>query len=184
MKLPSGIVTFLFTDIEGSTRLWENHPEAMRGALARHDTLLRQAIESCRGHVFKTVGNAFCAAFAHAPDAVSAALQCHLLLHEQEWGDLGGLRVRIGLHTGQAEERDGDYFGPTLNRVARLQGIGHGQQTLISQATCELLANALPPEASLEDLGQHRLKDLLAPEHVWQLLHPVLPQTFPSLIRR
>ena len=178
--LPSGTLTFLFTDIEGSTRLWERCPEAMRLALARHDALLRAVIERHHGYVFKTVGDAFCAAFPTAPDALNAALEAHLALLEQTWAETGPIRVRMGLHTGIAQERDNDYFGPTLNRVARLQGIGHGQQTLLSQATYELI-DACPVGASLSDLGLHRLKDLAAPEHVWQLLHPSLPQAFPPL---
>ena len=181
MYLPSGTVTFLFTDIEGSTRLWEEHPEAMRLALARHDALLRQAIEDNNGVVFKTVGDAFCSAFATAPDALSAAVQSHLLLLNEKWGETGSMRVRMGVHTGEAQERDGDYFGQTLNRVARLQGVGHGQQTLLSQTTYQLVNQSLPPDVTLQDMGQHRLKDLLTPEHVWQLLHPSLPAEFPPL---
>src|SRR6202042_2445932 len=123
---PSGTITFLFTDIEGSTKLWERCPEAMHQALARHDQLLRDAIEGSRGYVFKTVGDAFCAAFATAPDAVNAALDAHLALMKEDWGETGPIQVRIGLHSGAAERRDNDYFGPVLNRVARLQGIGHG----------------------------------------------------------
>ncbi len=121
--LPTGTVTFLFTDIEGSTKLWEAYPGAMQQALARHDELLRQAIENNNGYVFKTVGDAFCAAFPTAPDALNAAVQSHLRLLNEEWGETGSLRVRMGLHTGVAEERDGNYFGQTLNRVARLQCI-------------------------------------------------------------
>ncbi|HLK60985.1 MAG TPA: tetratricopeptide repeat protein [Chthonomonadaceae bacterium] len=180
MNLPSGTLTFLFTDIEGSTALWERFPDAMRLALERHDAVLKAAIEAHNGYVFKTVGDAFCAAFPTAPDALHAALEAQLALLEQEWGETGPIRVRMGLHTGDAQERDNDYFGPTLNRVARLQGIGHGQQTLLSQATYELIS-ACPAEASLSDLGMHRLKDLAAPEHVWQLLHPSLPQEYPPL---
>src|SRR5581483_411596 len=132
MPLPTGIVTFLFTDIEGSTRLWEQHPEAMRSALARHDALLRSAIESYNGVVFKTVGDAFCAAFSTAPEALAAALAAQQALHAQDWTDVGGIRARMALHTGNAEERDGDYFGQPLNRVARLLAIGHGGQVLLS----------------------------------------------------
>jgi predicted ATPase/class 3 adenylate cyclase/tetratricopeptide (TPR) repeat protein len=181
MTLPSGTVTFLFTDIEGSTKLWEQHPEAMRLALAQHDILLRQAIEDNNGAVFKTVGDAFCAAFHTAADALKAALDVHLALQQQPWNETGPLRVRMGLHTGIAEERDGDYFGPTLNRAARLQAIGHGQQTLLSEVTYQLSRDSLPEAVTLLDKGQHRLKDLLAPEHVWQLLHPALPAEFPPL---
>ncbi|MCW3099654.1 MAG: adenylate/guanylate cyclase protein, partial [Chthonomonadaceae bacterium] len=181
MNLPTGTVTFLFTDIEGSTKLWEQHPEAMRTALARHDGLLRQAIEDNSGVVFKTIGDAFCAAFAAAPQALAAALAAHLLLQKEAWGEIGSLQVRMGLHTGESEERDGDYFGPTLNRIARLQAVGHGQQTLLSQATYQLVSSSLLPDVTLRDMGQQRLKDLLAPEHVWQLCHPALPSEFPPL---
>jgi predicted ATPase/class 3 adenylate cyclase/Flp pilus assembly protein TadD len=181
MKLPTGTVTFLFTDIEGSTKLWERDPEAMRVALAQHDSVLRAAIEAHNGHVFKTVGDAFCAAFATAADALNAALDAHLTLAMRDWSGIEPIRVRMGLHTGVAEERDNDYFGQTLNRVARLQGIGHGQQTLLSQATYELVHGCLPPETALIDLGHHRLKDLAAPERVWQVIHPQLPAEFPAL---
>ncbi len=179
--MPTGNITFLFTDIEGSTKLWEKYPEGMRRALACHDELLRYAIEQHHGHVFKTVGDAFCAAFPTAPDALAAALDAHLALQKPDWGEVGSIRVRMGLHTGQAEERDNDYFGQTLNRVARLQGVGHGQQTLISEATYRLVCDSLPPDVTLQDMGMHRLKDLQAPEHVWQLFHPALPTEFPPL---
>lgn len=120
-ELPSGIVTFLFTDIEGSTRLWEAHSEAMRFALARHDALLRAAIEEHHGRVFKTIGDAFCAPFPNAPTAVQAAIAAQGALRPE----LADLRVRMAIHTGEAEEREGDYFGPALNRVARLLTAAH-----------------------------------------------------------
>ena len=181
MNLPKGTITFLFTDIESSTRLWEHCPEAMRLALARHDLLLREALEKHHGYVFKTVGDAFCAAFATSSDAVDAALEAHLALQEQEWEETGPLRVRMGLHTGEAEERDNDYFGQTLNRAARLQGVGHGQQTLLSLTTYQLVRDNLPPSVSVVELGSHRLKDLQRPEQVFQLVHPALPSEFPPL---
>src|SRR5712692_8650282 len=118
--MPTGTVTFLFTDIEGSTRLWEQHPEAMPLALTRHDRLLRQAIEAHGDHVFKTVGDQFCAAFAAAPEALAAALADQQALQAEPWPQTGPLRVRVALHTGTAQERDGDYFGAPLNRIARL----------------------------------------------------------------
>ena len=131
--LPTGTVTFLFTDIEGSTIRWEQHREAMQAALARHDAILRQAIEGHGGVVFKTVGDAFYAAFATAPDALHAALVAQRALQTEPWPEaLGPIRVRMALHTGAAEERDGDYFGPPLNRVARLLAAGHGGQVLLS----------------------------------------------------
>jgi class 3 adenylate cyclase len=174
-------VTFLFTDIEGSTRLWEEHPEAMRLALTRHDGLLRTAIETSGGSVFKTVGDAFCVAFDHAPAAVSAALAAQCSLHEAIWADTGPLRVRMALHTGLAEAREGDFFGPSVNRVARLLAIGHGGQTLLSATACQEVSDALPEGATLRDLKLHRLKDLPQPERVFQLLHPRLPAEFPPL---
>ncbi|HZO91340.1 MAG TPA: tetratricopeptide repeat protein [Chthonomonadaceae bacterium] len=177
MTLPTGTVTFLFTDIEGSTKLWEEHPEAMRQALAHHDALLQTAVESHNGHVFKTVGDAFCAAFAIAPDALAAALSAQRALTTEAWPAGLSLRVRMALHTGNAEEQNGDYFGPPLNRVARLLAIGHGGQVLLSQATRDLL----PGDAPLTDKGSHRLKDLQQPEHVFQLAAPDLPSAFPPL---
>ena len=181
MTLPSGTVTFMFTDIEGSTKLWEQHPEAMGLALARHDELLRQAIADNNGYVFKTVGDAFCAAFATASDALNAALASHLFLLNENWEETGSLKVRIALHTGEVQERDGDYFGQTVNRVARLQSTGSGQQTLLSRTTYDLVRDSLPYEATVQDLGTHRLKDLQRPEQVFQLLHPDLPDIFPPL---
>ena len=131
--LPSGTVTFLFTDIEGSTARWDRHEAAMGPALARHDTLLRESVAAHGGHVFKTVGDAFCAVFATAPDAVAAALLAQRKLAAEPWhGDLGGLRARMAVHTGAAEERDADYFGPPLNRVARLLAARHGPRGVTS----------------------------------------------------
>jgi predicted ATPase/class 3 adenylate cyclase len=180
--LPTGTVTFLFTDIQGSTNLWENHLQAMQTALAKHDRLLRWAIESEGGIVFKTVGDAFYAAFATAPAAVNAALKAQRLLHAETWDDeVKQLRVRIALHTGTAEERDGDYFGPPLNRVARLMSAGHGGQILLSRATQELARDHLPAGSELLDRGLHALKDLTRPEQIFQLVVPDLPSDFPPL---
>jgi len=179
--LPSGTVTFLFTDIEGSTRLWEQYPETMRSALARHDALLRESIESHNGHVFKTVGDAFCAAFATASDALRSILAAQKALQQESWEEIGSLRVRMAMHTGAAEERDNDYFGPALNRVARLLSIGHGEQVLLSMPAEELVKDSLPEGCSLKDMGSHRLKDLQQPEHVFQLIAPDLPAEFPPL---
>jgi predicted ATPase/class 3 adenylate cyclase len=178
---PGGTITFLFTDIEGSTKLWESHPADMKVALARHDRILRDCIESSRGYVFKTVGDAFCAAFDTALDAMNAALQSQAGLLAAQWEVPGGIRVRMALHTGTAEERDGDYFGQTLNRVARLLSIGYGGQTLVSLVTEELLRDLLPAGVSLLDLGAHRLKDLLRPEKVFQLAAPGLRSEFPAI---
>ncbi len=183
-KIPTDSVTFLFTDIQGSTRLWEQHPEAMKAALARHDAILRQAIESHGGHVFKTVGDGFCAAFTSAPDAVLAALDAQRALHAEAQNTSAGgpiIRVRMGLHSGAVETRDNDYFGPPLNRVTRLMSAGHGGQTLLSAVTDELVRGHLPPGVELRDLGERRLKDLTRPEHIYQLLASDLPAEFPPL---
>jgi TolB-like protein len=180
-SLPTGTVTLLFSDIEGSTRLWETQQPAMRAALTRHDALLRSAIRSHRGHVFKTMGDAFCAAFHTAPDALGAALEAQRALHAEPWPDGARLRVRMALHSGAAEVRDGDYFGAPLNRVARLLAAGHGGQTLVSESTHDLSRDHLPPLARFKPLGEHGLKDLARREAVFQLCHPDLPLSFPPL---
>ncbi len=179
--LPSGTVTFLFSDIEGSTQRWERDREAMRDALQRHDALLRARIEAHGGRVFKTVGDAFCAVFARAEDAIAGALEVQRALAAADFSAAGGVRVRMALHTGTADERDGDYFGRTVNRIARLLAIGHGGQVLISGATAELARGDMPTEATLHDLGAHRLKDLARPERVYQLVAPDLLRDFPPL---
>jgi len=187
MSLPSGTVTFLFTDIEGSTKLWEQHPEAMRVALQQHDMLMRQAITRHHGHVFKTLGDAFCVVFQAAGSAVLAAMEAQTALQEQHVGirlsndELLPLRVRMAVHTGHTEERDNDYFGPPLNRVARLLAIGHGGQVLLSEVTYNLLGEVLPPGAMAQDMGLHRLKDLQQSERVYQLILANLPGDFPPL---
>ena len=179
--LPTGTVTFLFTDIEGSTRLWESQQAAMQAALPRHDALVRQCITSHGGHVFKTGGDAFCAAFHTAPDALAAALESQRAIHAERWPEAAKLRVRMALHTGAAEFRDGDYFGAPLNRAARLLAAGHGGQTLLSESTHDLCRDHLPPLVTAKALGEHGLKDLARREAVFQLCHPDLPQSFPPL---
>ena len=178
MEFPSGTVTFLFTDIEGSTRLWEQHPEAMRVALARHDYLLRQAIEANNGTVVKSTGDGLLAAFATAPDGVTAALALQQAILAETWPEPIHLQVRAALHVGTAEYREGDYYGSALNRAARLMAVGHGGQVLLSQATYELVRDSLPVGANLQNMGEHRLRDLGRPEQVYQLLHPGLPTEF------
>ena len=175
------IFTFLFTDIAGSTKLWEQHPEAMRGALARHDALIRRAVADRWGRVFKTIGDAFCCAFTSAPDALAAALTVQAALSAWKPDGMPPPRVRMALHTGAAEERDDDYFGPALNRVARLLAVAHGGQTLLSSAAQEQSAPALPPGAALRDLKSHRLKDLSQPERIWQADPSGLLEDFPPL---
>ena len=181
MVVTTPAVTFLFTDIEGSTKLWERSPSQMRAVLARHDALLRKAIEGNRGNVFKTVGDGVCAAFSTAPEALAAAMSAQRALLSERWPEQIALTVRMALHTGIAEASGGDYFGPPLNRVARLLAIGHGRQILLSEATAATARAALPPGASLLDRGIHRLKDLQDPEKVFQLCHPELPTQFPPL---
>jgi predicted ATPase/class 3 adenylate cyclase len=174
-------LTFLFTDIEGSTRLWDQHPEAMRGALARHDELVWGAIERHHGRGFKTTGDAFCAAFETAADGLVAALAVQRALQEEPMGAETRIRVRIALHSGTADGRDDDYFGPALNRCARLLAVAHGGQTILSRKNRDRLPEELPEEIVLKDLSLHRLRDLSEPEHVFQVLHPELSSEFPPL---
>ncbi|MBV8491356.1 MAG: adenylate/guanylate cyclase domain-containing protein, partial [Candidatus Eremiobacteraeota bacterium] len=181
-NLPTGTVTFLFTDIEGSTKLWERAPDAMRAALADHDAILRETTERNQGVVFKTVGDAFCCAFASAEHAIVTAIDVQRQLSGHGWPpDVGTLRVRMGIHSGSAVERDGDYFGPTLNRVARLMSIAHGAQVLVSESTASLLRDSLPIEIILRSLGEHRLKDLARAEPTYQLVADGLQDRFPAL---
>ena len=174
---PSGTVTFLFTDIEGSTRRWEEQPDAMQHALARHDAILSTTIERHGGHIFKTVGDAFHAAFRTAPDTLRAAVEGQRALAAEGWGGA----VRMALHTGTADERAGDYFGATLNRVARLRDAGHGGQVLLSGVTAALVRGQVPDGVELRELGVHRLRDLTEPEQVYQAAVWGLPADFPSL---
>jgi predicted ATPase/class 3 adenylate cyclase len=168
---PSGTVTFLFTDIEGSTRLWESDPDAMRSALARHDQILRTAIEGHGGFVFATGGDGFAVAFHRAAEAVAAAADAQQVLQAQELP-----AVRMGVHTGEAVERDGDYFGPAVNRTARLMAVAHGGQVVVSGAVAPLV-----DDVELRDLGEHRLRDLSRPERVHQLVIDGLRDEFPRL---
>jgi class 3 adenylate cyclase len=181
--LPSGTVTFLFTDIEGSARLWEQHPEAMRAALARHDALLNEGIQRHGGLVVKSrgEGDSLFAVFARATDAVAVAITLQQALGAEPWPADTVPRVRVALHTGEAALREGDYFGAAVNRCARLRAVAHGGQVLLFQAVHDVVREALPANVSLRDLGSHRLKDLQQPEHVFQLLHPDLPADFPPL---
>src|SRR5919201_1696114 len=181
--LPTGTVTFLLTDVEGSTRLWEEHPEAMRAALVQHDAIVEFLTEQHRGHVVRPRGEGdsrFCV-FARATDAVAAAAAIQHALRETAWPSETPLRVRMALHTGEADLRAGDYYGSARNRCARLRAIAHGGQTLLSQATYDLVRDALPAGVSLHDLGEQRLSDLQRAEQVYQLTGPELPDAFPAL---
>ncbi len=173
--------TFLFTDLEGSTQLWQQYPEAMKTALARHDALLRSAVEGANGQVVKTTGDGLHAVFASGLDAVSACLEAQFSLRDEPWGETGPLKVRIGLHAGEAQRRGGDYYGPAVNRAARLMAAAHGGQVLLSAAVAGIVADQLPAEATLRDLGEHRLKDLERAEHVFALRHPGLAADFPPI---
>ncbi|MEA3186570.1 MAG: hypothetical protein QOD99_400, partial [Chthoniobacter sp.] len=178
---PSGTITFLFTDIEGSSQLWDLHRAAMQVALARHDAILREACAAHHGVVFKTIGDAFCVAFDTAHDAFTAALESQRKLQQEQWEGVGALKVRMALHTGAAEQRDDDYFGPALNRVSRVLAAAHGGQTLLSLPAAELVRDRLPDGVRLRDLGERRLRDLARPERIFQLVTNDLPSEFPPL---
>ncbi|MGH9012189.1 MAG: ATP-binding protein, partial [Acidimicrobiia bacterium] len=174
-------LTFLFTDIEASSRAWEARPAAMSLSLARHDELLHMAVKSTGGNVFKHTGDGVCAAFPTARGGVAAALSAQEALQAEDWSEAAPLRVRMALHSGAVERRDADFFGPPLNRTARLLSTAHGGQVILSLVTAELVREDLPEGAELLDLGEHRLADLSRPERVFQLTHPELPEVFPAL---
>jgi class 3 adenylate cyclase len=178
---PTGTVSFLFTDIEGSTRLWDEHPESMREALALHDGIVRRVIEANSGYVFATGGDGFAAAFQRVRDALRAAVSAQGSLEEVAWPSGALLRVRMGLHTGEAEERHGDFLGSAVNRAARLMSLAHGGQIVVSEATADVAADSLPGGFSLVDLGEHVLRDLSRREHVYQLAAPGLGREFAPL---
>jgi predicted ATPase/class 3 adenylate cyclase len=174
-------VTYLFTDIEGSTRLWEEAPERMRLALARHDALCHAAVERHRGTIVKTTGDGVHAAFDSAHDALAAAVDMQLALAAPEAGDGIVLRIRCGLHRGVDERRAGDFYGREVNRAARIMSAAHGGQILVSQAVADAVRTDPPADVSLRDLGAVRLRDLAAPERVYQVIHPRLRAEFPAL---
>lgn len=174
--------TFLFTDIQSSTRLWEEHPQEMTEALGRHDEILAESIAGAGGHLIKTTGDGAIAVFDSPQAAVTAAQEAQGHLRVEDWGPTGTLQVRMGIHTGHTERRDGDYFGPEMNRAARIMAAGHGGQVLLSERTANLVRSPMPAAAgNLRDLGTHRLKDLTAPEHLYQLVTPGLEADFPAL---
>jgi predicted ATPase/class 3 adenylate cyclase len=182
-ELPTGTVTLLLTDIEGSTKLWTERPRAMFQAVSRHHAIIGNAIERHGGSMPRDQGegDSIFAAFPRASDAVTAALDIQLALLGEPWPEGVGLRVRLALHTGEPKLAEGNYFGKTVSRCARLRGLAHGGQTLLSSATMELARDELPSGASGKDLGAHRLKDFTRPETVFQLVHPDLPDNFPPL---
>jgi predicted ATPase/class 3 adenylate cyclase/DNA-binding SARP family transcriptional activator len=176
-ELPTGTVTFLFTDLERSTRLWQEHPDTMGEALARHDAILRNAVESHHGVIVKTTGDGVHAVFANARDAIDAAIAAQCALQAEAWDDTGPLRVRMGVHTGSAERRGSDYYGPAVNQAARLMGIAHGGQIVCSGVVAELIDG----HVELIDLGAHRLRDVESALRVFQILAPGLESQFPPL---
>jgi len=177
---PVGTVTFLFTDMEGSTRAWEAHPKETRAALQRHDEIAAKAIKANRGTIIleRGEGDSVFAVFERPSDAVAAACEFQLALGKEEWPLEVPLRVRVAIHTGEA---DTDYRGPHVNRAARIRAIGHGEQILLSGVTAGIVRGTLPDGTSLIDLGQHRLRDVSDMEHVFQLAHPNLRENFPPL---
>jgi predicted ATPase/class 3 adenylate cyclase len=174
-------LTFVFTDLESSTRLWETFPDAMKAAMERHDAILRDAVQHADGRVVKITGDGLMAVFSSAADGVNACLEAQQALQDEAWSETGPLRVRMGLHAGQAQPRAGDFYGPPVNRAARIMAAAHGGQVLLSALAAELAEGRLPAEAGLRDLGDHRLKDLFQPERIFQLVHPRLPSDFPPL---
>lgn len=177
----TGVVAFLFSDIEGSTRLWEQEPSRMRLALACHDALARAAVEANRGTIVKTTGDGFHAAFEDSLDALAAALQLQQTLADPTATNGVSLRVRCGVHAGVVERRDNDFFGGVVNRAARIMSAAHGSQVLLSQTAVALIAERLPSGVAFRDLGSVRLRDLASPERIYQLIHPKLQQDFPAL---
>ena len=180
--LPTGTVTFLFTDIEGSTPLWEREPDQMRLALARHHAILRTTIANHGGHAYKTIGDAFQAAFALPAQAVAAALAAQRAFATQPWETSEPIHVRMGVHVGPAVAEDTDYRTThTLNRVARITAAGHGGQILLSSEVADLVCRDVPTNVTLRDMGTHRMKGLTHLEHLFQLVVADLPATFPPL---
>ena len=181
--LPEGVVTFLFTDVEGSTRLFEEAPESMLEALRQHDEAIEEAVADHAGVPVRPrgEGDSRFIVFADADDAVAGAAAMQRRLASVDWATPAPLRVRASVHTGSADLRSGDYYGSAVNRAARLRAIAHGGQTILSGATHELIERDLPSEVSFRDLGMHLLKDLTEPERVYQLDVVGLESSFPPL---
>jgi class 3 adenylate cyclase len=180
--LPSGTVTLLFTDIEGSSHLWDTHRTEMAVALTHHNALLLNAFATNGGVVVKDKGDGFIVAFASAIDGIASAFRAQLSLHAAEWPpEIGVLKVRMALHTGALESEDGDYHGPVINRAARIEGVANGGQVLVSDATRALTEQMLPHGVSLIDLGSYALRGMARPEHLFQIAGADLPSGFPPL---
>ena len=180
-ELPSGTVTFLFSDIEGSTRMAAERPDAWPDLLGRHQDLLREAFDAWDGHEVSTEGDSFFVAFSSATSAASAAVACQRALAGEAWPSGISVRVRMGLHTGEATFGRRDYVGLHVHRASRIASVAHGGQVLMSDATRSLVAHGLADGADLRDLGVHRLKDLEHPERLWQLVIEELTNDFPPI---
>ena len=172
---PTGMVSFLFTDVVGSTRSWEADPAGMAASIELHDSIVRRCIEEGGGHVFSTAGDGFGAAFTAPHEAITTAVRIQHQVLAADWSG-PALQVRMGLHTGAVAERDDDYFGPAVNRAARIQAAGNGGQILVSRTTAEAAADWLDSDTTLADMGTHHLKDLEEPEHLFEVRHPGLPE--------
>jgi predicted ATPase/class 3 adenylate cyclase len=181
-NLPTGTVTFLFTDIEGSTKIAQEHPDAMPALFARHHEILHRAVQAYYGYVFQIIGDAFCVAFHSASEALNAAVEAQRSLHSEAWSPTP-LKVRMGIHTGKADvQENGQYHGYlTLSHVQRLMSAAHGGQVLVSLTTQELVRDQLPEGVTLRDMGERRLKDMLHAEHTYQLVTADLPDDFPPI---
>lgn len=181
ITIPSGTVTFLFTDIEGSTKLAQQYPDAMPTLLARHHEILNQSVQTYNGYVYQVVGDSFATAFHSAGDALNAALDAQRLLHSESWVP-APIKVRMGLHTGFADKHEDGYRGYlTMARVQRVMSCGHGGQILLSLDITEQVREHLPQGTGLRDLGRHHLKGLNQAEHLFQLVIDDLPANFPPL---
>ncbi|MBP63418.1 MAG: hypothetical protein CMJ62_17995 [Planctomycetaceae bacterium] len=181
--LPTGIITYLFTDVEGSTQPWQQYSDRMSELLTRHDALITAIVEEHGGMVVRSrgEGDSLFAVFVRARDGVAAACAIQLAILKEPWPLNLSIKVRMALHTGESELREHDYYGPVVNRCARLRGIAHGGQVVLSQVTAELVQDALGEGVTLQDMGAHRLRGMERPEQVFQLLHPGLPSDFPAL---
>ena len=179
--LPIGTVTFLFTDIEGSTRLLQQLGDGYAELLSEHHRLLREAVDKAGGAAFGSEGDALFAAFASAPSALAASVAAQRALSARQWPGGASVRVRMGLHTGEGVVRDGTYVGLDVHRAARIAAAGHGGQVLLSDTTRALVENSLPSGVELRDLSRHRLKDLAQPEHIFETVIAGLPSQFPAL---
>ncbi len=180
-RSPTAVTALLFTDLEGSSRLWEQDPERMRPALAEHDALARAAVRDHHGRIVKMTGDGIYAAFPDPLDALHAVIELQSALADPAHTHGIALRARCGVHVGVVAQDEADFHGNPVNRAARIMNAAHGGQVLLSQAAVDLVRDRLPQDASLQDLGRVRLRDLSTPEHLYQLVHPGLRREFPAL---